>query len=51
VFFFFSSILKTCSVQGLLSDGTLAWRFYVVFQKKKWALYLPATAVAVNARE
>ncbi|KAF8506608.1 hypothetical protein F5888DRAFT_1643797 [Russula emetica] len=24
--------------------GTLAWRFYVVYNKKKWALYLPATA-------
>lgn len=44
-------IFKPCPVQGLLSDGTLAWRFYVVFNKAKWALYLPAGAVAFNARE
>lgn len=39
----------TTTIAGLLSDGTLAWRFYIVFGKKKWALYLPATAVALNA--
>ena len=37
--------------QALLSDGTLAWRFYVVFGKKKWALYLPAIAVTMNTCE
>ena len=37
--------------QALLSDGTLAWRFYVVFNKEKWALYLPAVAVMMNTSE
>jgi len=37
--------------QAFLSDGTLAWRFYVVFNKEKWALYLPAASVILNARE
>ncbi|KAF8481857.1 hypothetical protein DFH94DRAFT_628117 [Russula ochroleuca] len=39
----------TTTISGLLSDGTLAWRFYVVYNKAKWALYLPAGAVAFNA--
>ncbi|KAI9439090.1 hypothetical protein H4582DRAFT_2128612 [Lactarius indigo] len=39
----------TTTSAALLCDGTLAWRFYVIFGKKKWALYLPATAVVVNA--
>jgi len=38
----------TTTFTALLSDGTLAWRFYVVFGKKKWALYLPALAVMMN---
>jgi hypothetical protein len=29
----------------------LAWRFYVVFGKQKWALYLPAVAVMMNTCE
>jgi hypothetical protein len=37
--------------QAFLSDGTLAWRFYVVFGKKKWALYLPTASVILNACE
>lgn len=36
---------------AFLSDGTLTWRFYVVFNKEKWALYLPAASVVLNARE
>lgn len=37
--------------QAFLSDGTLAWRFYVVFNREKWAFYLPAASVFLNARE
>ncbi|KAF8481850.1 hypothetical protein DFH94DRAFT_410415 [Russula ochroleuca] len=39
----------TTTVAAFLSDGTLAWRFYVVFNKEKWALYLPAASVILNA--
>ncbi|KAI9444717.1 hypothetical protein H4582DRAFT_1805927 [Lactarius indigo] len=39
----------TTTSAALLSDGTLAWRFYIIFDKKKWALYLPATAVVASA--
>ncbi|KAI9452560.1 hypothetical protein BJY52DRAFT_1292328 [Lactarius psammicola] len=38
----------TTTFAALLSDGTLAWRFYIVFGRKKWALYLPAAAVMIN---
>ena len=46
----FHIIIPSC-IQGLLSDGTLAWRFYIIFDREKWALYLPATALVVNARK
>ncbi|KAI0086342.1 hypothetical protein BDY19DRAFT_995948 [Irpex rosettiformis] len=39
----------TCTFAGFLSDGLVAWRFYVVYGRKRWAMYLPATAVIVNA--
>ncbi|KAH9178624.1 hypothetical protein EDB89DRAFT_961033 [Lactarius sanguifluus] len=39
----------TTTFAALLSDGTLAWRFYIIFKKEKWALYLPTTAIVVNA--
>ncbi|KAH9035055.1 hypothetical protein EDB84DRAFT_1485844 [Lactarius hengduanensis] len=39
----------TTTSAALLSDGTLAWRFYIIFGKEKWALYLPTTAVVMNA--
>ncbi|KAH9035054.1 hypothetical protein EDB84DRAFT_43871 [Lactarius hengduanensis] len=39
----------TATFAALFSDGTLAWRFYIVFGRKKWALYLPAVAVGTNA--
>jgi len=39
----------TTTFAALFSDGTLAWRFYIIFEKKRWALYLPATAVVANA--
>ncbi|KAH9178626.1 hypothetical protein EDB89DRAFT_1927587, partial [Lactarius sanguifluus] len=38
----------TATFAALLSDGTLAWRFYIVFGRKKWALYIPAAAVMTN---
>lgn len=38
----------TTTFAALLSDGTLAWRFYIVFGRKKWALYLPVAAVMTN---
>ncbi|KAF8274000.1 hypothetical protein EI94DRAFT_1714488 [Lactarius quietus] len=39
----------TTTSAALFSDGTLAWRFYIIFERKRWALYLPATAVVANA--
>ncbi|KAN0134269.1 hypothetical protein V8E53_007767 [Lactarius tabidus] len=39
----------TTTFAALFSDGTLAWRFYIIFERKRWALYLPATAVVANA--
>lgn len=47
----FSPSYSTPFFQAFLSDGTLAWRFYVIFNKEKWALYLPAASVILNARE
>ena len=44
----FPLYIQAVSFQGLLSDATLAWRFYVVFNKAKWALYLPAAWVVFN---
>ncbi|KAH8990155.1 hypothetical protein EDB86DRAFT_1801237 [Lactarius hatsudake] len=38
----------TATFAALLSDGTLAWRFYIVFGRKKWALYIPTVAVMTN---
>lgn len=35
-------------LQGLLSDGLLAHRFWVIFDRKRWALYIPATFVIVT---
>ncbi|KAI0699142.1 hypothetical protein BC835DRAFT_1503561 [Cytidiella melzeri] len=39
----------TTTFAGLLSDGTLVWRFYVVFNRQRWALYIPGTSVVINA--
>ncbi|KAI0257046.1 hypothetical protein BJV78DRAFT_4372 [Lactifluus subvellereus] len=39
----------TTTIAGLLSDGTLAWRFYIIFGKTKWALYFPAVGTLLNA--
>jgi len=39
----------TTTFAALFSDGTLAWRFYLIFERQRWALYLPATAVVANA--
>lgn len=47
----FSLYIFNSFFQAFLSDGTLGWRFYVVFNKEKWALYLPTASVIINARE
>ncbi|KAI0089410.1 hypothetical protein BDY19DRAFT_102283 [Irpex rosettiformis] len=38
----------TTSIACAISDGLLAWRFYNVFGRRRWALYIPAAAVLVN---
>ena len=40
-----------CLFQGLCSDGLLAWRFYVIFEQRRLALYIPMTFVVINARK
>ena len=37
--------------QGLLSDGLLAHRFWVIFGKQWWGLYVPMAAILITARE
>jgi hypothetical protein len=37
------------TLSGFVSDGLLAWRFYVIFDRHRWALYIPATAIVANA--
>ncbi|KAH8831184.1 hypothetical protein DL96DRAFT_1677726 [Flagelloscypha sp. PMI_526] len=39
----------TTTFSGLLSDGLLAWRFYVIYERKPWAKWIPATLVILNA--
>ncbi|KAI1797703.1 hypothetical protein LXA43DRAFT_1088782 [Ganoderma leucocontextum] len=39
----------TTTFAGLCSDGLLAWRFYIIFDQRTWALYIPMTFVIVNA--
>ncbi|KAI0768471.1 hypothetical protein BD413DRAFT_126095 [Trametes elegans] len=39
----------TTTFAGLCSDGLLAWRFYVLFDMRKWALYVPSAFIIVNA--
>ncbi|KAI0275164.1 hypothetical protein BC834DRAFT_34725 [Gloeopeniophorella convolvens] len=39
----------TTTLAGFLSDGTLAWRFYIIFDRKRWSLFLPAVSVLMNA--
>ncbi|KAI0690064.1 hypothetical protein BC835DRAFT_1366385 [Cytidiella melzeri] len=39
----------TTTVAGFISDGLLAWRFYVIYGRKRWALYGPLVALVVNA--
>ncbi|KAI0690053.1 hypothetical protein BC835DRAFT_1418064 [Cytidiella melzeri] len=38
----------TTTVAGFLCDGLVAWRFYVVYGRKRWAFYVPAVAVILN---
>ncbi|KAM5538212.1 hypothetical protein V8D89_008099 [Ganoderma adspersum] len=39
----------TTTFAGLCSDGLLAWRFYIIFDQRRWALYIPMTFVIINA--
>jgi len=39
----------TTTISGLLSDGTLAWRFYIIYDRARWAFFLPAAMVIINA--
>ncbi|KAI0690063.1 hypothetical protein BC835DRAFT_206872 [Cytidiella melzeri] len=39
----------TTTVAGLISDGLLAWRFYVMYGRKRWAFYGPLVALITNA--
>ncbi|KAI0342527.1 hypothetical protein BDW22DRAFT_1429353 [Trametopsis cervina] len=39
----------TSTLAGLLADGLLAWRFYVIFGRRWWALYCPIIAITLNA--
>lgn len=39
----------TSTVSCLISDGLLAWRFYVIYGRTRLALYLPVTAVTITA--
>jgi len=39
----------TVTIAGLLSDGIVAWRFYVIYDRKRWTLYFSATMVILNA--
>ncbi|KAF7796699.1 hypothetical protein EIP86_007882 [Pleurotus ostreatoroseus] len=34
---------------GTISDGLLAYRFWVIFNKKRWALFIPMTAIGITA--
>ncbi|KAI0791535.1 hypothetical protein BC629DRAFT_368670 [Irpex lacteus] len=43
----FLSTLAT-TVACAISDGLLAWRFYNVFERRRWALYVPSAAVVIN---
>ncbi|TFL01386.1 hypothetical protein BDV98DRAFT_507867 [Pterulicium gracile] len=38
----------TTTFSGLISDGLLAWRFYIIYERKKWALYVPLIIVTLN---
>ncbi|KAI0690052.1 hypothetical protein BC835DRAFT_1418063 [Cytidiella melzeri] len=33
---------------GFLCDGLVAWRFYIVYGRKRWAFYAPIAAVTIN---
>lgn len=44
---FISSMMATTA--GLLADGILVWRMYVVYGRVRWALYVPAAAVIATA--
>lgn len=39
----------TTTFAGLCSDGLLAWRFYVIFERRWWAKWIPGAFVVINA--
>ncbi|EKM55547.1 uncharacterized protein PHACADRAFT_256255 [Phanerochaete carnosa HHB-10118-sp] len=39
----------TSTLAGFISDGLLAWRFYVIYGRTKIAMYLPTAMVVVTA--
>jgi len=38
-------------VAGLLSDGVLAWRFYALYDRKRWTLFIPGALLAATLGE
>ncbi|KAI0771376.1 hypothetical protein BC629DRAFT_1595617 [Irpex lacteus] len=38
----------TSTLAGLISDGLLAWRFYVVYGRHPWALWIPMSMIILN---
>lgn len=43
--------LKLTWTQGLIADGLLAWRFYVIYGRSRWSLYVPVATVVINSCE
>lgn len=39
----------TSTLAGFISDGLLAWRFYVIYGRTKIAMYLPTVMVVITA--
>ncbi|KAI0791544.1 hypothetical protein BC629DRAFT_369049 [Irpex lacteus] len=38
----------TKTISGFILDALLAWRCYVIYERRTWALWLPCTAVTAN---
>ncbi|KAI0693737.1 hypothetical protein BC835DRAFT_1060203 [Cytidiella melzeri] len=39
----------TATIAAFIFDSLLVWRFYVIYGRPRWALYLPAAVVSTNA--
>ncbi|EJD50967.1 hypothetical protein AURDEDRAFT_182273 [Auricularia subglabra TFB-10046 SS5] len=37
------------TLAGFVSDGLLVWRFYVIFDRNRWAKWIPGGLVLINA--